>query len=419
MTGGPFRVFLAARAVSWAGTAMTMVALPVLVFQRSGSAALTGLVAALEAVPYLVLGLPAGALVDRWDQRRTLVLTSLISAAAMASVPLAELAGALTTAHVLLAAVTVSSAFVFFDAAGFGVLPAIVGREGLSAATGTMMSVSTAISLVGPAVGGVGVAVAGAPAVLALDGASYLLAAVLLARVRVPARAPEADVAGGRWSRTRRDVAEGLRYLWRQPTIRTLTLLGVGNSLTAGAVTGLVVVVATRRLGLPDDDPRIGLLFAAAAAGTLAVSLALPRIHARWPVGTVTLAGLLANWLALLAWAATRDWRLALVVLAVLQAANTLVNVNGIVVRQALTPDRLQGRVNTTARMIAWGGTPFGALLGGVLADVAGVAAALLVMSLGVAVAFAAGRRTSLRRTGLLSELVAASADVPLSRTHP
>ena len=410
MTGGPFRVFLAARAVSWAGTAMTMVALPVLVFQRSGSATLTGLVAALEALPYLLLGLPAGALVDRWDQRRTLVVTSVVSAAAMASVPLADLVGLLTTAHVLLAAVTVSSAFVFFDAAGFGVLPAIVGREGLSTATGTMMSVSTAITLVGPALGGVCVAVAGAPAVLALDGASYLLAAVLLARVRVPARPPE-EPAGRRWSRMRQDVAEGLRYLWWQPTIRTLTLLGVGNSLTAGAVTGLVVVVATRRLGLADDDPRIGLLFAAAAAGTLAVSLALPRIHARWRVGAITLGALIANWVALLAWAATREWRLAVVVLAVLQAANTLVNINGIVVRQALTPDRLQGRVNTTARMIAWGGTPFGALLGGILADAAGVAGALLVMSAGVAVSFLAGVRTPLRRSPFLRELVAQPAE--------
>ncbi len=125
-----FRLFLLARAVSWAGSAVTLVALPVLLYQRTGSPALTGLLTALEAVPYLLLGLPAGALVDRWDQRRTLVATSWLSAAVMASIPVASALGILTTPQLLAAALLTSATFVFFDAAGFGVVPALVGRRG-------------------------------------------------------------------------------------------------------------------------------------------------------------------------------------------------------------------------------------------------------------------------------------------------
>lgn len=255
-----FRLFLLARAVSWAGSAVTLVALPVLLYQRTGSPALTGLLTALEAVPYLLLGLPAGALVDRWDQRRTLVATSWLSAAVMASIPVASALGLLTTPQLLAAALLTSATFVFFDAAGFGVVPALVGRDGVAAATGTMMSVSTVIGLLGPAAGG-GLATAIGPArAIAADAASYALAAILLARLRWEAPANATTRDGG----TRADIREGVRYLWHHRVIRVLTLLGIGNSLTAGALTGLIIVTGVQRLGLGDHDPRLGLLYTAA-----------------------------------------------------------------------------------------------------------------------------------------------------------
>ncbi|AEH09315.1 major facilitator superfamily MFS_1 [Candidatus Protofrankia datiscae] len=427
-----FRLFLVSRAVSWVGSAMSLVAFPVLLYQRTGSAAAAGVLAGLEAVPYLVLGLPAGALVDRWDRRRTLVLTSVASGLVMASVPVASWAGALTTAHLFVAAVGVSSLFVFFDAAGFGVLPAIVGRDGVPAATAAMVSVSTVVNLTGPAVGGVAATTLGAPAVLALDALSYVVAALLLTRVRWDAQPGSADigsvgtgsVAGGgtgdrgiaggpgggrRWvARTRRDIAEGLRYIWDHRVIRTLTLLGTGASVSGGAVSGLLVVVAVEQFGLADDDVRIGLLYAATAAGTLITSTFLSRIHRRVPIGMITLCALGGSWLALLCWSRNTMWLLGLGILVLWQAANSLVILNGIVVRQAVTPDRLQSRVNTTARMIAWGGTPLGAMLAGALADVWGTRGALLVTSSGVGVALLIGIGTSLRRTGTLADLVAA-----------
>lgn len=403
-----FRLFLLARAVSWVGSTVTLVALPVLLYQRTGSAALTGLLAALESVPYLLLGLFAGALVDRWDQRRTLVATSWLSAAIMASIPLAGALGVLTTAHLLVAALLEAATFVFFDAAGFGVVPALVGRDGVAAATGTMMSVSTVIGLAGPALGGVLATAFGPAPALTIDAASFGVAALLLGRLTWTA--PDAQPSTGRT--TAGDIGEGLRYLWHHRVIRALTLLGIGNSLTGGAVTGLIIVTGVRRLGLSDHDARLGLLFTVASLGSFVAGLAVSRLQRRFPLGAITLAGLAANLVLLVALAQTTAFPVALVVVAVWQGTNTLVILNGIITRQAITPPRLQGRVNTTARMIAWGGQPLGAALGGLVASRLGVHAALLIATAGVAGSLVFGLAGSLRGAGKLESLLPQD-DVP------
>ncbi|GAA3384077.1 MFS transporter [Cryptosporangium minutisporangium] len=380
MRGRGFGGFLVARTVSWAGSALTLVALPVLLYERTGNAALTGLAAALEALPYLLLGLPAGAVADRWDRRRTLVVTAALSAGLLASVPIADAAGLLTTGHLLAVAAGGATLFVFSDAATFGTLPALVGRERIAVATGQLNTANTIVTVGGPALGGVSMATIGPAWTLGLDAASFALAAWLLRRLDLPAIAG----TGGR-RRMRAEIAEGLHFLWGHRTIRWLTLLGVGNSLTGGAVLGLVVVAAVRSLGLPEDDGRIGLLYAAAGAGSLAAGLLLPPLRARLSVGRITLGGLLGGWLAVSAWALSDRLAVGLVTLAAWYAAHMLVNLNGIVVRQESTPDALQGRVNTTARMIAWGGQPLGAALGGLLAETLDVRIALLLAGGGVA----------------------------------
>ncbi len=393
---------------------MTMVALPLLVYQRTGSAALSGLLAAVESVPYLVLGLPAGALVDRWDPRRTMVATSVLSGLVMASIPIASWSGLLTTPHLLVAALGVSALFVFFDAAGFGALPALVGRDGVASATGVMTSIYTVIALIGPAAGGVAAVAVGAANLIAVDAASYLVAALLLRRVRWPVAADASTGVGtssvARAAPVRRlwhDVAEGLGYIWNHRVIRALTLVGAGSSVAGGAVSGLLIVVAVQQLGLGEHDPRVGLLYAAAALGSLTTSLLISRIQKRFRTGRITLTALTVSWITLLCWSQNTAWGVGLLIIALWQASTALATINGIVVRQALTPRRLQARVNTTARMIAWGGTPLGATLGGLLAQTLGTAVALLVTSAFLAVSILAGLAGPLRHVGTLAELIA------------
>ncbi|MEI5674832.1 MULTISPECIES: MFS transporter [unclassified Nocardioides] len=377
-----YRRYLAARTVAMAGNALTLVALPVLVYRLTGSATLTALIAAAETAPYLVVGLPAGALVDRWHRRRVLVATGAASGLALLSVPLADALGVLGFPYLLGLATVVSTLFVFADAATFGIVPQMVGRDRVASATSTLVTVGTAIGLVGPLIGGLLVTTLPPALVLGLDGLAYLAAAAITARLRWPGSETVPDVVPGR--RLGAEVAEGLRYLWAIPVVRWLTVLGAGNSLAGGAVSGLLVVIGVEQLGLASDSPALGWLFAAGAVGTFVASLALPRVQRRFGVGLITTSGFAVGLVTLLTLSLTTTVLAALPLLAVLNFAMTTLIVNGIVARQVVTPDHLQSRVNTTARLIAWGGSPLGAALGGVVAGAAGTEWALRVAAVGL-----------------------------------
>lgn len=248
-----FVLFMAARTVGVAGFAVTAVALPVLVLQLSGSAFLTSLVVAVEVVPCLVFGLVAGAVADRVDRRRLVLTCQVLAAACLATVPLAQALGVLTVWHVIVAATAVATCWVWFDAATFGVLPALVGKARLVRANSHVYTAATLTDVLVPMGAGVLVAGIGAAYALGVDAAAYLLAAALLAAVPAPFQTQDRAVesspgatGSGLLRRLGADIGEGLRYLWNHDIIRPLVLVGAGNSLSAGAVTGVLLILATR-----------------------------------------------------------------------------------------------------------------------------------------------------------------------------
>jgi MFS family permease len=215
-------VFWTARTLSWTGTGISGVVLPVLIYDRTGSPALTTLLAAAEAVPYLALGLVAGAVADRFGRRGLMVGCDLGCAALMGSIPLAWALGELSTGLVLLTALGAATAFVFFDAASFGAVPALAGRERVVGAVSGLSAASAVTAMIAPAVaGGLLAVLAPAPAVIA-DAASYLVSAALLASIRRPFGRP---AAAGRPRLTWTEMLEGARFVWRQPLLRAMTLL--------------------------------------------------------------------------------------------------------------------------------------------------------------------------------------------------
>lgn len=212
-------------------------------------------------------------------------------------------------------------------------------------------------------------------------------------------------------SRLRADIREGLAFVRPQPLVRILTLLGIGNSVTSGAVLGPLAVYATRGLGLDVADGRIGLLYTAIAVGALLAALLVAPLGRRVRPGWISLGALTANPLLLTAVALAPALSSALPLLAAWGSASTLAILNGITVRQLLTPDRLQSRVNSTARLVVWGGTPFGAVAAGVLAQQTGVRGALLAATGAVALSAAAGWRSGLRHLDLRSEAAVRTAE--------
>jgi MFS family permease len=375
--GRDFSLWYLSRSISVAGTAASAVALPLLVYRTSQSASLTAAVVGLEAVPYLLFGLFAGAAADRLNRKAMMVAADLGCALMLATVPIAKAFGVLTSWHVLLAAFAIGSGFCWFDAAAWGAFVRLVGKARVTQANSLIWSTEIILEIVAPAAAGLLSAVADPTAVLAANAATYLVSAALLSRITTPLNT---GTIVARPLRT--EIGEGLRCLWGMPAARTLTMAGLGLNIAVGGVLGLLVVHATTVLGLSAADRRIGLLYTAGAIGSLIAAVVMPPAIRRAGQGVVSIAALAMFVIAIIGLAATSDFGMAMGLWALWAIARLTVNANGITVRQLLTPDHLQGRVNTTGRMISWGGTPFGALIGGVIADSYGVRVAYLVLAI-------------------------------------
>ncbi|WP_160051397.1 MFS transporter [Nocardiopsis sp. FR26] len=403
MTPAPpgFRPYLLSRAVSTAGTLVATVAVPVLVYQMTASAAWTSAAAATGALPYLLFGLAAGALADRVDRRRLMVACDLLTALALVSVPAAWAMGALTPAHVLAASFAVQTLYVFFDAANFGALPTLVGRARLTESYARVYGTTTAVELVVPALAGLAVAVWAPAPLIALNALTALASAALLRAITVPLSHPRPQTgARDGMGALVGQVREGLGFLWREPTVRTLTLVGASHSAASGAWLAMLVPWADRTLGVaPSGDARLAVLFSCWGVGALAASALTPKLAGALGAPRLALGGLPVSLLCGLAVVLSTHWLAAAVCASLWGAAYSVVVINAITYRQRISPDHLQSRVSTTARMLSWGvGQPVGAALAGAVAATAwgprgGLAAGLAVLAVGVAAAWASPLR--------------------------
>jgi hypothetical protein len=366
---------------------MTAVVFPLLVYRMTRSPLLTALISVCDIAPYPVFALFAGALADRVDRRRLMITCDLVNMVLLGSIPLASLWHVLTLVQIYTVALLSATAFVWFDAANFGAVPTLVGRGHLIAANSALWTASTMADIVGPALAGLCVVLVGPTLTISADATSYAFSALSLALIpRAFQHLRQDEGRAQSWSRRAlTDIGEGLRFLWHHPLVRTLTTLGIGNALTAGAVQGLLVVYGIRALGLSTADPRIGLLFGAGAVGALLANLLLPVLVKHIAVGRITMIGLLLNLLLLVAVALSPTFLVGILCYGLWLGCNHLININGISLRQIVTPDHLQSRVNASARMVMVAANPLGAALGGVLAEQTTVRIALLIMASGVA----------------------------------
>ncbi|MGQ0717310.1 MAG: MFS transporter [Pseudonocardiales bacterium] len=381
----PFVLFYVGNLVSFAGMQITRIALPILIYQLTGSALQTALLVTVQAVPNFAFGLVAGAVADRVDRRVLMIGCNAANGVILASIPLLDALDALTIERLYLAAFLSASAYVFSEAADFGALPAIVGRARLVPATSLVHATWTITGIVALPVGGVLAATLGAGPTLWINAGSYLFIAGVLPLVRRPFNlGAAASDARGRIRRTISDIAEGLRFVRRHEVLWPLTVLGVGSSMATGAAVGLLVVYGVRHLGLAADDSRLGLLYAAGAVGALGAAIALPRLVDRISRSRILVGGLVANTALLAALALAPTLPVGIGLLLLWEGVITLTALNAISLRQQVTPDGLQSRVNTTGRLIAAAGQSSGAALGGLLADALSIQTTYLIMAAAV-----------------------------------
>ena len=363
---------------------VSYLAVPLLAATTLGASPLQmGVLTAAESAAFLLVGLPAGALLDRVRKIPVMLTADLVRVLLLGSIPVAWWVGALTYAQLLVVALLTGLATVFFDVGYQSVLPALVGRALLVDGNAKLESTRAASQVGGPALGGALVQLLGAANALLADAASYLVSAVALARIRTLEPEP---VRTGR--RLRTEMAEGLRYVLGHPLLRPITLCTGTANLFLGVLGAVGTLFLARELAL--DAGVIGLVLAAGGMGGVLGAVSASSWARRFGQGRVLVAALLATTPPTVLIPLTGPGpRLACyaVGLFAFSYGGVVYNVAQVSFRQAVCPDTLLARMNASIRFLVWGTIPLGGLLGGALGQWLGLRATLLVAVVGSALA--------------------------------
>lgn len=373
-----YRLYWTGETVSGAGSGMAVVAMPltaVLVLHAGAFA--VGMLQATAWLPSLLIGLPAGAWVDRMRRRPVLVAADLVSLALFASVPVAASAGVLTIWQLVAVAFGGGMAQVFFTAAVSPFLRSVVKEEDRGEARAKMEAGTWAGQLAAPGLAGLAAQLLGAVTGLLANAVSFAISAYCLVRVRaVEPETPPAP-AGSRNSLWR-DIAEGLTFLLREPYLRTMALYAGTANCAECVMDAVVVVFLVKTVGV--GSGAAGGLMAVAGVGGLIGSLLATRVGRR--LGTargLILAAVLSSPFVLLLPLTSRGFGMTL------YAAGMLVYLIGVSVTNVLAqtfsmnyvPDHLLGRFSGTLGLIIRGTQPLGAVIGAVIGGAAGPRAAM------------------------------------------
>ena len=369
------------------GTQVGIIVLPLLAVSVLGADEFEmGLLATFETLAFLVIGLPAGAWVDRMRKRDVLVVADLVRGLALLTLPAAWLLETLTFPLVLVVATVVGVATVFFDVAYQSYLPSLVPSERISEGNAKLQVSQSVAQIAGPGVGGVLVRALGAPLVILLDALSYFASVLFLLRIRH--REGPIRRSG---KRLHSEIGEGLTFVFREPLLRRIVATTALGNLAQSVTNSMLVLYAIRDLGIGETG--LGLALSVGAVGGLAGALLaeplLKRVGEGRTIALALLPALPTHMLVPLAAAQAGPAAVAMIAttMAVLGLGGVVYNVAQVSFRQRLCPRPLLGRMNASVRFVVWGVMPVGAFLGGVVGSRFGVLTALWVGVAGQALA--------------------------------
>ena len=350
------------------------IALPLLAVSLTSEPGLVAGVTVASRLPWLVFALIAGALADRLDRRRTMVLVDAARVVLLGGLALAIVTHSASIWLLYLVAFVLGCCETMFDTAASSMLPNVVGKHKVVAANSRLNAVElTMNNFVGPPVGGylAGLALAAAFGAAAAGYLGALLCLVTLSGTFRAARTgPPASIVS--------DIRAGMGYLWRHPFLRTMAFVVGPMNLASTAVFAVLVlyVVAPGPLGL--DGVGFGLLITALAVGSVVGTIFAARFERLLGRANLFVACILSLLVGDLVWILTRDPVLIGIILALSSSVGGAFNVVFGSIRQRIVPNHLLGRVMASFRVISWGSLPLGALLGGLIAQSFGLVAVFI-----------------------------------------
>ena len=374
-----FKVLLTSQGISSLGDAVSFTALPLLVLALTGSGFAMGIVGAVQTLPDLVFGMVAGALADRSDRKRMMLLADLGRAVLTALIPISIALGGPTMAVILLVAAPLSILRSFFLASYTASVPAVVGRGQIGRANSYFEAIYSVGFIVGPAIAGVLATTIGPGPTLGIDAVSFAFSAIGLLFVRRDLRAPVERPRGP----LLQEIREGIDYIAGDPTLRSAILFwGAISILTAPLVSALAVHI-TRDLGYPPSI--LGLVLMAYGVGTVIGALISARTGTRGSVAPFLLGGTVVTAAALIVLAITPEVPVMVAVAIVSGVAQSMVLLTYLTLRTVYSPDALLGRIGSTARTISLGLQPIGLLAGGALIDLTSGSTTIVLMGISIA----------------------------------
>jgi MFS family permease len=359
--------------LSTIGSESTAIAYPLLVLALTNSPVKAGLVGFARILPWALFGFAAGVLADRAHRKRVMIVSDIVRAAAVTSIVVALTAGALSFAQIAIVAFVDGTMFVLFNIAEIGALRSVVPPQQLPAAAAAEQARYSTVFLVAPPLGGSLFGLARALPFL-VDAISYVFSLGSLLAMRTPFQEERAAEPA---TRLRTQLAEGFRWLWGHPFLRTCAILFTWTNLVFEGLF-LIIIVVGRRQGL--SSAHIGLVIAAMGACSLVGSVISPRLQRLLSMKTIVIGSF---WLQLGIAAFLVKPSIYVLLAGAIPMAILLPTVNAVVIgyRVAIVPDRLTGRVNSVARTIALCGSPLGPLCAGLLLGVLSARATVAVFA--------------------------------------
>ncbi|HEX6797083.1 MAG TPA: MFS transporter, partial [Ktedonobacterales bacterium] len=360
-----FWVFFTGQTLSNLGTSFTLFALPLLVYNLTGSALNLGLTTVSEFLPYLLFGLVIGAWIDRVNRKRLMLLTDLSRAIVIGSIPVAALLGILTVWWVYAVAFLASTLAIIFNSGEFAAIPSLVAsQDDLVTANGRIQASYSGGQVLGPVLAGALVFLFPVPAFMAFDALSFLISALSLAAIRTSFNAADRPVER---KHILRDVLEGLGYVLRHPVLRNISMMmALVNFVATTTATQLVLFAKVR---LDASNAQVAWLYAAGSIGVVLLSLLAGPLRKRWSFSQVALGALMLSGILTVAFALQRNYWIALPLWGLEGGLGILFNINTGSLRQAIVPNEMLGRVISIAGVLAWSAIPLGALLGGAIIE--------------------------------------------------
>ena len=402
-----------AETISQFGTQVTLLALPIIAATTLNVTPFEfGLLSTIEFLPFIFLSLPAGVWVDRLRRRPILIAGDLIRAAALVSIPIAFALNALTIWQLYVVGFVNGCATVFFDVAYQSYLPSLVDRDKIVDGNAKLEASRSAAQITGPGVAGVIIGAVTAPFAIAVDAVSFVVSALFMFAIRRHEAAPDPRFnEHGERPSMRSEISEGLRYVGGHRLLRSIAATtGLSNFFT-NILYAILILYLVRELSVTPQ--LLGLAFSLGAVGFLVGALIANRLATRFGVGpTIVLAVMVSGPAELLIAIASPDLAVPFVAASVFLGGigNVVYNINQVSLRQAITPERMQGRMNATMRFIVWGTIPIGSIVGGSLGGLIGLHETIWIGAIGGVFVFLPVFFSPVRRLGTIP---ASDAEAP------